>query len=220
MDLASADGVRGELVLRRRVIDGRDAVELVAGGVLLMDSADTCTERALATRSLDVLGGTGRHVVVGGLGLGYTACTLLDDSRVARVTVVEIEPALVAWVRDGLVPGQARLLDDVRLEVVVGDVADVVPRMPTGSVDAVLLDVDNGPGFLAHPANARLYSRPVLSAVAGRLRRPGVLAVWSADRSAALAQILASTVGPCAEELVTVRREGRDLEYALYVARR
>ncbi|MFZ5869987.1 MAG: MnmC family methyltransferase [Actinomycetota bacterium] len=220
MDLARADGVRGELVLRRRVIDGRDAVELLAGGVLLMDSADTSTERALATRALDALGGARRHVVVGGLGLGYTASALLDDPRVARVTVVEIEPALVAWVRGGLVPEQAGLLDDVRLEVVVGDVADVVPRMPPGSVDAVLLDVDNGPGFLAHPANARLYSPAVLSAVAGRLRRPGVLAVWSAGRSAALAETLGSAVGRCTEELVTVRREGRDLQYALYVAPR
>lgn len=219
-ELARTDGVLGELVLRARVIDGRRAVELVSNGALLMDSAGTSTERALARRALDVLDGGALHVVVGGLGLGFTTATLLADPRVARVTVVEIEPALVGWLRAGLVPGHERVLDDVRVEVVVGDVAVVVPGLPEASVDAVLLDVDNGPSFLVHPANARLYSPAALASLATPLRRGGVLVVWSADRSPALLEAMTAGVGPCREELLTARREGRDLEYVLYLAER
>jgi len=216
--LARAAGVLGELVLRRREIDGQDAVELLSNGVLLMDTADASTERELATRALDDVGRDGLHVVVGGLGLGCTAAALLADPRVTRVTVVEIEATLVGWARDGLVPGGMALLDDDRLAVVVGDVAEVLPALALGSVDAVLLDVDNGPGFLVHPRNARVYSPELLGGVAGALRPGGCLVVWSADRSAELAAALSGAVGSCRETLLTVHREGRDLEYALYAA--
>jgi spermidine synthase len=216
--LARADGVLGELVLRRRAVDGADVVELVGNGVLLMDSGDASTERELAAAALGALAGTGWHVAVGGLGLGFTAAAVLADERVRRVTVVEIEPALLGWVRDGLVPSATAVLDDERAEVVVGDVADVLPRL-TG-LDAVLLDVDNGPGFLVSPRNAGVYGATFLGAVTGRLRPGGVLAVWSSQPSPALAAVLREVAGRCEERRLVVHRGGRDLEYVVYVARR
>lgn len=216
--LARADGVLGELVLRRA--GAGDAVELISNGVFLMDSGDTSTERLLATRALAALAGDGWHVVVGGLGLGFTAAAALEDPRVATVTVVEIEPALLEWCRRGLLPGLASRLDDDRLHLLAGDVAQVVPALPHAATDAVLLDVDNGPGFLVHPDNAPLYSRPFLAAVAGRLRPGGALAVWSADSSPALVEALEDAVGTCTQERLVVTRDGRELDYWLYVARR
>jgi spermidine synthase len=221
VEIARAAGVLGELVLRRRVVDGVEVVELVSNGVFLMDSGNASTERALARTALDSVSGgapSGWHVVVGGLGLGFTAAALLEDPRVGRVTVVEIEPALVAWVREGLVPSAAGLLDDVRVDVVVGDVAQVLPALPEGGADAVLLDVDNGPDFLVHPANAGLYSAAGLTGVARGLRRGGCVVIWSADRSPALMTALEQSVGRCAEQTLVVRRGGRDLEYVLYAA--
>lgn len=221
VEIARAAGVLGELVLRRRVVDGVQVLELVSNGVFLMDSGDASTEQALARTALDAVSGgagSGWHVVVGGLGLGFTAAALLEDPRVGGVTVVEIEPALVAWVRDGLVPSAAALLDDVRVDVVVGDVAQVLPALPEGGADAVLLDVDNGPGFLVHPANADLYSAAGLDGAARGLRRGGCLVVWSADRSPELKTALEQSVGRCEERTLVVRRSGRDLEYVLYVA--
>lgn len=213
--LARADGVLGELVLRRT---GDGGVELLSGGVFLMDDGDTSTERALAARVLDHSGGTDLHVVVGGLGLGFTAAAALDHARVARVTVVEVEPVLVGWVRDGLVPATTGVLDDVRVEVLVGDVADVLPTLPPRSADAVLLDVDNGPGFLVHPRNAAVYRAPFLAAAAAVLRPGGRVAVWSADPAPALADALTAVTGGCTEERLVVRRAGRDLDYWLYVS--
>ena len=222
--VARADGVLGELVLRRA--DGSEVLELVSNGVFLMDSelgappacGGVSTERRLATAALDAVRGSDLDVVVGGLGLGLTAQAVRVDPRVRSLTVVEIEPALVTWVRDGLVPPAAGLLDDEKVSLVVGDVASVVPALPGSSVDAVLLDVDNGPGFLVHPDNARVYARPFLSTVSGRLRPGGVLAVWSADADPRLADTLGAVVGRCESERVVVRRSGRDLDYWLYLA--
>lgn len=217
--LARADGVLGELVLRRPA--GAERVELVSNGVFLMDSGDGTTERRLATTALDALpapSASGWHVVVAGLGLGFTTSAVLDDPRVAQVTVVEVEPALVDWVQRGLVPGATGLLDDARVDVAVGDVADVLPALAPRCAHAVLLDVDNGPGFLVHPGNARVYSAEFLRVSAGRLAAGGVLALWSADPSQALEAELRAAVGTCVTERLSVEREGRLLDYWLYVA--
>src|SRR3954453_10256144 len=88
---------RGELVLRGRY-DG--ALELRANGVFVMDTVETSTERALATRALALHRDPGT-VLVAGLGLGFTLRAVLEDDRVQRVTVAEIEDALIGWMRDG-----------------------------------------------------------------------------------------------------------------------
>ena len=105
--VARAESGRGEVVLRRRAEDG--ALELRVNGVFVMDDRETSTERLLARTTVEALtsspGDTESwRVVVGGLGLGYTLAELLTDARVASVLVAEIEPHLVGWHRDGLVP--------------------------------------------------------------------------------------------------------------------
>lgn len=226
--IARAEGVLGELVLRQRTgLAGEAVVELWSGGVHLMDTEDATTERLLAQLVLRRLPRRGRgaadgdlQVLVGGLGLGYTASALLADPRVGECVVVEIEPALTAWLRDGLVPPARGLLDDARLRVVHGDVRDVLATWPAAELDAVLLDVDNGPDFLTHPANAALYRPPALAAASTTIRPGGVLAIWSAERSGALRAAMTDAVGPTEEVPCVVHRHGRDLEYVLYLARR
>jgi spermidine synthase len=217
VELARADGVLGELVLRRRRIDGRAVVELVSNGVLLMDSADTSTERRLAAEVLARVDAPAPHLLVGGLGLGYTVAAALADPRPVRVTVVEVEPDVVRWVGAGLVPDHPDLLAHPRVDVLVGDVADVLGQVPPGSLDAVLLDVDNGPHFLVHPGNARVYGSGVLDVARAALRPGGLLAVWSGHEAPDLAERLVRVCGRCDVERLTVRRSGRDLEYLLYL---
>lgn len=218
--LARAEGAHGETVLRRR----GDVTELVVNGVFAMDTAETTSEAALATLTLERLPGDGPlWICVGGLGLGVTARTLLADPRVGRLDVVELDAALAGWVRAGLVPGTEGLLAGDRVRLHVGDVAAVVPALGTSSrlrLDAVLLDVDNGPEFLVHDANATLYEPGFLAQAAGTLRAGGVLAVWSAEPSPALAAALTAACGPCEEVRLPVRRGRHELEYAVYLARR
>ena len=205
---------RGELVLRRRN-DG--SIELRANGVFVMDDVETSTERALATRALD-LHARPAAVLVGGLGLGFTLRAVLEDDRIEHVTVAEIEEALVAWMRDGTVPG-AEMLADPRVTVTVGDVAKIMRNSPGSTYDLVLLDVDNGPGYLVHDANAGLYEAPALEQ-AMRVTRPGgTIVVWSAAEAPELASTMERVFGRWRSEAVPyeVDLQGRAETYWLYV---
>jgi spermidine synthase len=217
--VAHADDGIAELALLRRRTPGDDVLELVVDGVFAMDTEQTDTEEALATLALEQLGGDDLRVVVGGLGLGSTTAAVLADPRVTRVDVVELHAPLVEWLREGRVPAARGLFDDPRLHVTVADVADAVPALPPASVDALLLDVDNGPGFLVHPGNTRVYAAPFLTAAARVLRSGGVLGVWSAEPSTELALVLERTCGSCEEVLLDVTRHGRTFTYAVYLAR-
>jgi spermidine synthase len=214
--VARADDGIAELALLQR----GDVLELVVDGVFAMDTEQTETERALATLTLEQLGGDDLAVVVGGLGLGYTTATLLADPRVRRVEVIELHAPLVDWLRQGRVPAVRGLLDDPRVRVTVADVVDAVPTLTAGSLDALLLDVDNGPGFLVHPANTRVYGAPFLAVAARSLRPGGVLGVWSAEASPELSLVLERICGSCEEVLLDVDRQGRTFTYAVYLARR
>ena len=170
--MARCDSDRGELVLRERRPGPEDSsggptvLELRANGVFVMDTAEHASEQALADAALAVVEAP-RRVLVGGLGLGFTLQRVLGDRRVERADVVEIEPALVEWMRDGTIPHGRRLLADDRVRVVVADLAQAITEAGPSTYDVLLLDVDNGPDQLVHQANAALYDGPFL---AGRAR--------------------------------------------------
>ena len=201
-------------MLRRRD-DGH--LELRVNGVFVMDTLEHSSERALAARALALTSGTDLRVLVGGLGLGFTLAAVLADDRVARCTVAEIEPDLVGWLRDGTVPGGPALLADPRVDVQVADVADAL--RPGAAYDLVLLDVDNGPGYLVHDANAALYTAPVLAAARSALAPGGRLVVWSAAPAPDLRDALEQVFGNAEEHPYDAPGHGRAGSYFLYSAR-
>jgi spermidine synthase len=218
VDIARSDSERGELVLRERRGDGPAVLELRANGVFVMDSAEHASEYALADAALDLVE-TPSRVLVGGLGLGFTLDRVLGDRRVERCTVVEIEPALVEWMRDGTIPHGPRVLADERAHVVGGDIAMLVTEAHPASYDVVLLDVDNGPGYLVHEHNAAIYEEPFLAAVREVLAPGGVLVIWSADRAPELARRIEAVFDEHDERPHQVRLQDRDEHYWLYVGR-
>jgi spermidine synthase len=203
-------GVGGELVLRRRVGDG--GLELRVNGVFVMDDVETSSEELVASAALDAVLRPAR-MLVGGLGLGYTVRALLLDQRVREVVVAEIEPAVVEWMRDGLVPS---VLDDPRVSVSVCDVRDVVVAQSAGSLDGILLDVDNGPDFLVYNKNSAIYRPDFLVECRLRLTPGGVLTVWSSSESAALRNAVREVFGACVVRPVPVRLQGRAETYYVY----
>lgn len=215
--VARGRGVNGELVLRRRGSGEGAVYELIVNGVFLMDSAETSTERLLAEVLL-ARHPEPRRVLVGGLGLGFTVAALLGDRRVERVDVVEIEPLLVEWLAAGLVPDAAEVLRDPRVRPVVADVRTALASAPAGQYDGILLDVDNGPGFLVNDANAAVYEPPALAAAGAALRGGGLLAMWSAAPAERLRDDLEAAVGTCEEVTAEVTRDARSLTYHLYLA--
>ncbi|MBC9734920.1 hypothetical protein IBJ60_17010 [Nocardioides sp. zg-578] len=219
VDVVRAESPRGEVVLRERHTErGPSVLELRVNGVFVMDTLETSTERALATAALAQVERP-RAVVVGGLGLGFTMHEVLADSRVERCAVVEIEEALVGWMRDGTVPHGPALLADERVQVVVADVAVALAEARPASYDLVLLDVDNGPGFLVHDANAALYREPFLRTARAALRPGGVLVVWSAAQAPELEAAMAAAFGAAEAHPHPVRLQEREEHYWLYVAR-
>ena len=178
----------GEVVLReRRDPDSPTVVELRVNGAYVMDTLETVSEQGLATTALAQVDDP-REVLVGGLGLGFTAREVLSDHRVERLVVVEIEEALVGWMRDGTVPHGPAYLADERLTVVAADIKQAISEATPASYDLVLLDVDNGPDFLVYDDNSAVYRAGFLREVAGALRPGGAVAVWSAAESRRPAQ--------------------------------
>jgi spermidine synthase len=220
VELARAQSERGELVLRERRQPGATPVtELRANGVFVMDNAEFASEEALASAALALVPQP-REVLVGGLGLGFTAHRVLADLRVERCTVVEIEEALVGWMRDGTVPHGPTVLADARARVVVADVGAALAEAAAASYDLVLLDVDNGPGYLVHEGNSALYRAPFLADVRRVLRPGGALAIWSMDEAAGLQQVLGEVFDQTDARPHPVRLQDRDEDYWLLVGRK
>lgn len=182
--------------------------ELIVNGVFAMDSTEVTSELALADAA-----GDARSVLVGGLGLGYTAARLLERG-VQRVRVVELSTPLVEAARRSATEQLGRLAADPRVELVVDDIADAV----TGTWDAILLDVDNGPTFLIHDHNARLYRHDFLQRCLDALTPGGRLVVWCEGDSPQLAGALAELAGSVETIVVPVTRGERRFDYVLYRA--
>ena len=147
----------------------------------LMNSYAHGSEDALASLAAARLGARpDRHVLVGGLGMGFTtAAALRELGPDGRVTVAELVPAVVTWNRGPLAHLAGNVLADPRVSVHDGDVAAVL-RARRAAFDLILLDVDNGPHGMTAGGNQWLYGPAGLAAARGALRGNGVLAVWSA----------------------------------------
>lgn len=215
VEVARHESSRGELVLRERREDGGASVlELRSNGVFVMDTAEATSERALARAALKLVDHP-REVLVGGLGLGFMMHEVLADPRVARCTVVEIEEALVGWMRDGTIPHGQTMLADGRVHPVVADVLVAVAETRDASYDLVLLDVDNGPDFLVHEANAGIYRPEFLRQVRRVLRPGGAVAIWSMADAPDLQRTLAGVFDQAVASPQRVRLQDRDEHYWL-----
>ncbi len=218
VEVARAESDRGEVVLRRRSEErGADTLELRVNGVFVMDTRETGSEMELATAALELVDEP-RRVVVGGLGLGFTVQQVLADPRVEEVQVVEIEEALVGWMRDATIPHGPALLADKRVRVVTADISMAIAEA-TSTYDLVLLDVDNGPGQLVHATNEPIYEQEFMERTRRILNPGGAVVIWSADPAPGLVRVLEQVFGNCAEHRYDVLLQERPEQYLLYLAR-
>jgi spermidine synthase len=180
----------GELILRRRrmlSLEGAEVFEIKLGGSFLMSSLFTKVEVALAELALAELQADEFDVVVGGLGLGYTARAALQNPAVKSVVVIEALPAVIDWHRRGLVPLGAELTSDQRCRFFHGDFfrladsAALDPENPGKQFHAVLLDIDHSPRALLHPRHGSFYEGQALRRLAAQLHPGGIFAMWSDD---------------------------------------
>jgi len=195
-----------ELVLARR----GDEHVIRANGLVLMSSRQHRSEELLA----DTCSNRMSAVLVGGLGLGYTLRAVLDRvAPAARVTVAELVPAVVKWNREVLGVLAGKPLDDPRVTVAEGDVLAVARN---GRYDAILLDVDNGPGAFTDSSNRRLYGESGLRNFRRSLNEGGQLVVWSAGEDRGFVR-RAERIGFRVEVRLVPARTGSGARHVLFV---
>ena len=182
----------GALILRRRrepMAQNRDVFEVKLNDDFLMSSLFTVGEIALADIALGMIENTGIDVVVGGLGLGFTADAVLNHGSVRTLTVIEALEAVIAWHQDGLVPIAPRLSSDPRCRICQGNFFELADPSSDGfdpleagrQFDAVLVDIDHSPGHVLEDRNRAFYTFQGLQGLVQRLRPGGVFAMWSND---------------------------------------
>ncbi|MFO7752916.1 MAG: spermidine synthase [Desulfobacteraceae bacterium] len=180
----------GDLLLRRRRLIGHGGIEIFEvklGEYFLMSSLFHEAEHQLAKLALDKLDCGELDVVVGGLGLGYTAVSALEDPRVTSLVVVEYLSGVIEWHQNGLVPLGGTLTRDPRCRLLHADFfalsKDVSksfdPDRPDIKHDAVLLDIDHTPTHTLHQTNTRFYTTEGLHELALHLKPGGVFALWA-----------------------------------------
>ena len=187
----------------------------------LMNSRAHGSEEKLAELGCAGLGKAERpRVLVGGLGMGFTAAAALLHLGVnAHLEVAELLPAVVRWNREYLGHLAGHPLKDPRTLIREIDVAAII-KTSTQQFDAILLDVDNGPDGLTQKENDWLYSSAGLSAAYQALKPGGVLAVWSAGSSAAFTGRLRKAGYKVREEQTRARGKGKGGRHTIWLANR
>jgi spermidine synthase len=214
-ELARASTARGdELLLRERM----GTFEIRCNGWDLMSNRAHYSEQWMARIACQRLRTAARRVLIGGLGMGFTLRAALDVLPVAaQVVVAELLPDIIAWNHGVLAPLTNHPLGDPRVRVECADVAEL---LQPDSFDAILLDVDNGPGAVMLCGNTSLYSPEGVQRMHRALRREGILAVWSASPSPPFEQSL-SDAGLCWDRTdVPARGTDDDPLHSIYLATR
>ena len=205
----------GQLKLMRRGAE----FSIMSGANELMNSRLSGSEKALASLTCErIAARPNPHILIGGLGMGFTLrAALADLSASARVTVAELVPAVVAWARGPMAHLHDGSLSDPRVTLREGDVADTIRAAPA-AYDAILLDVDNGPGGLNRDANNGLYSAKGLAEARHALKPAGVLAVWSAGPDAGFTRRLQSAGYRTEEHQVRATGGRRGARHVIWLA--
>ncbi len=194
----------GDLTLWRRDFNGTDVFEVKLGDEYLMSSLFVVAEEELSRLGLAAHTGTKLDVVVGGLGLGYTAVAALADARVSSLTVVDTMSAVIGWHERKLLPASSALVDDPRTRLVKDDFFALMRAEPQQTYDAILVDIDHSTKHQLDPSHADLYTVEGLTRLSRHLNPGGVFALWSddaplasftADLEAVFAEITSHVVG-------------------------
>lgn len=208
----------GVLTLRQR--DQEFSISLSGPRGELMNSRRFNSEQQLSVLGCAHLKNRDNaRVLVGGMGMGYTLAAALEAvSSNAEVTVADLIPEVVEWNRGPLGDCAGRPLDDVRVSVHIGDVAELLTK-GDARYDAVLLDVDNGPEGLTHSDNNWLYSVEGTSSIFSSLAPGGVLAVWSAGPDSMYVGRLKKAGFQVKVETVR-ERPGKGARHTIFVAKK
>jgi len=203
---------------RLRLMQRGNEYSIMTGGIELMNSRMSGSEQALATLTCARLKDRpAPRLLIGGLGMGFTLRAALEVlPALSRVEVAELLPAVIDWARGPMAEIFSGCLDDRRVVILEGDVAIPI-NAASGAYDAVLLDVDNGPGGLDRVANDGLYRATGLAAARRALKPGGILAVWSAMPDEAFLRRMNQAGFTVTEERVHAHRKGKGARHVIWL---
>lgn len=223
----------GAISLRRRHILAlkTDVFEILLGEEHLMSSLFTASEVALADLGIAALQGDNLDVLVGGLGLGYTAQAVLAQERVATLTVVDLLEPVIRWHKDGLVPMGTALTDDPRCQLMQGDFFSLAasengfaPNEARRQYDAILIDIDHTPERLLHGGSKGFYTPSGFLALQRFLKPGGVMGIWSDEApDGAITALLGTAFDEAWATPVVFEnplQDGREVTQAVYLGRK
>nr|MEC9419678.1 spermidine synthase [Pseudomonadota bacterium] len=223
----------GAISLRRRHILAlkTDVFEILLGEEHLMSSLFTASEIALADKGLAALSGDKLDVLVGGLGLGYTAQAVLAHESVADLTVVDLLEPVIRWHEEGLVPMKTELADSPRCRLVQGDFFAMAASevgfdrdQPRRQYDALLIDIDHTPERLLHGGSKGFYTPEGLRSVQRFVKPGGIVGLWSDEApDEAITALLGQAFDAAwAEPVVFANplQDGREVTQAVYLGRK
>jgi spermidine synthase len=222
---------KGTISLRRRhdAVLEEDVYEVKLDEEYLMSTAFTVAEVEVARLALAEISGDRLDVAVGGLGLGYTAQTVLDDPRVSSLVVVDALAPVIEWHEQGLVPVSVSASSDPRCRLVLGDFFAMVrdgsgfdPDVPARRFDAVVVDIDHSPRHVLHPDNVDFYEPEGMRRLAAFLKPAGIFSLWSNDSpDDAYVAALGTVFDDVRAEVVTFWNalQERDATNTVYLAR-
>ena len=227
--LAYEETSLGVLCLRRRELvskPGSSVTEVTLNHEFLMSSYLTESERALSTLGLQRLQQHGENrtasdgdssseirVLVGGLGLGYTAAEALCSSNVATVEVVEFLPQVIDWMKNGLVPLSNQLISEPRFEITQGDIyARLTSDQPAQLFDLIAIDVDHSPEDVLGEESCGFYTVAGLTRAKAHLNPGGVIGIWSYDSHTPLLDSMKEVFTDVTVEQITVWNDLIDVE--------
>ena len=221
----------GAISLRRRrePLTDVDVYEVKLDDDYLMSSLFTVAEVEVARLALAWVDGSDLAVAVGGLGLGYTAQTVLDDPRVSDLVVIDAIAEVIEWHERGLIPLGAELTADSRCRFAHGDFFAMVdsedgldPARPGRQFDAIVVDIDHSPRHLLNPTHAGFYGPGGVRRLSTHLRSGGVFTLWSNDPpDEEYCAVLDEVFTDVAAEVVTFANplQDRDATNTVYLAR-
>ncbi len=224
----------GDLMLRRRrllQLGGLEIFEVKLGEFFLMSSLFHEAESQLSKLGLGILENEELDVVVGGLGLGYTTLSALEDKRIKSLVVVEYLERIIHWHKTGLVPLGKSITEDPRCRLIHGDFFGMSrdisksfdPENPEKKHDAILLDIDHTPTHVLHQTNKHFYTKEGLSELSQHLKPGGVFALWADGMPEETFNTHLGKVFECSE-MHTIEFDnpimGGTSEGAVYVARK
>lgn len=183
----------GEISLRKRSeprLDNIIIYEVKMNEEFLMSSLFVEAELQLAHLSLAAIADVFTEpleLIVGGLGLGYTAVAALENNNVAKLTVIDVMQPVIDWHQRGLVPMSEKLTGDSRCKLVLADFFALAMAKNQGfgkvnndqKVHAVLLDIDHSPSFWLNTGNGDFYTKRGLHSLADKIIVGGVFGLWS-----------------------------------------